>query len=285
MKPRATPVLVALILASLTSAAASQTRAIVLTPTSPIDSVAMAFEGASFVFTGRVRLIGATTTRSVSTTHAIVVRIQQGVDTAFVAPGGMRPLIGRELTVVVDSLNWFSAGATVLVFARGLAADEGIAVREIGHMSTTGMTSKAIADVVARALDNRMQKAVSALYDRSALVVVGTVDSVLPVTEPAASGRRERGEHKERQALVRVQRTFKGDSRASPATIRVLFDPMMVGVDFLGPGRAYLLGLRSTDALTPTAVRGVDGSKRYRLVDPEDIRVVADTIRLPRARR
>jgi hypothetical protein len=60
---------------------------------------------------------------------------------------------------------------------------------------------------------------------------------------------------------------------------------MMVGVDFLGPGRAYLLGLRSTDALTPTAVRGVDGSKRYRLVDPEDIRVVADTIRLPRARR
>lgn len=286
MRPRtAGPVVAGCLLICLASPAAAQEHPISLKPTSPIDSIALAFDGASFVITGIVSAVGASTTRTVSPTHAIVVLVRSGADTAFVYPGGMRLPAGGKLTVIVDSMSEFTKGAAMLIFARGLAADRsGIAVKEIAHMPTAGMTRATVGDLVNKARSVRTQKEVTAMFDRATLVIAATVDSVRPVKPDSGTDRR-RGEQNDyfRRAVVSVQRTFKGDPRGAPRTVDVFFRPMMGRADVLAPGHSYLLGLRPMASFRPAA--SIDAKNRFLLAEPGDIRVVADTSLLPTVRR
>jgi hypothetical protein len=268
---------------------AMQTPGRALVPNSPIDSVAMAYRQSTFVFTGQVRRVNATTTPSVLAKDAIVVAVRSGVDTTYVSPKGMRPLAGRTVTVLVSPSRRWVVGETALFFAFGVAVDEGIALREVSHLPADSQPRSSITQVIMKARTFLSDDSLRVMFERSAAVVVGTVDTVTRVAAPTptAGARREPRSAAWRDASVRIQTILKAGSVKPGPLIHVLFRTGQNSPGLTAPligGQQYLLGLRAPDSLGTPGVTGIARANRYVVIDDMDVRPVADTARVRQRR-
>ena len=268
------------------SAHAMQTKPPTLSAGSPIDSVADAYRRSTFVFTGQVSRVAATTTPSVLPRDAIVVSVRALQDTVYLLPRGMRPLQDRMITVVVgDSKDWV-VGATELFYAYGVAADVGLAVRAVAHVPTGAMPRSEITRVLRSAREFLIADTLRLMFERSALVIIGTVDSVAMIAQAERGGPNRRAW---KDATIRIQTTLKTYSHERQSRIHVLFpaypDRPGMRIPQLMAGRQYLIGLSSPGSVRDPDLAEIVNSGSWLVLNATNVRSVADTIRLAGLKR
>ena len=235
----------------------------------------------SYVFTGVVTQVRASQTRAVRPSDkSIVVTVRPLRDTVLLSPGGMRPLTGTSLTIVVPSAGDFVVGQQSLFFAYGVAIDNGIALREVAHMPTDTTDRATMTRRFAAANEWLKDVAVGAMANSATAVFVGRIERVTRVTGSdliVARPSRARPQVWQ-QASIRVSRFFKRTTGPVVSSAQNVVTVLIgaegdgaVNVPEIATGRTYLFGVRRLGA-------------RYVPVDL-GIRTQSDTVRLLRVMR
>lgn len=257
-----------------------------LTPATPTGSIAEALSHSSFVFTAQVVSRGGTTTRQVPESPTnLVVRIRRGIDSVLTKPRGFINLVGRSLTIVAPDSSPVQSGASVLVLASFLAADTGIALKA---NAIALIDSSSLAPVLLRldaGRDSLRQARLAFAIDHATIVALVTVDSLGPVTSPAALGGLSGDTQFWQRAVMRVERTFKpaGDKSTSRLVALVPVQERVGDAVFPVSVGARLLALFRTTPPGPRLRATVAVRIEAYLADGTDVLPIADSLRVKRA--
>jgi hypothetical protein len=278
--------------AMVVAACASRTlssQGLLLTPTSPTQTVAEALAKSRFVFTARVQRLNATTTGSVKATpNSVIVSVRADSDTVWVAPRAMRSISGRSITVVVDDPQPLSVGKVVIFFAAGLASDSGLALREVARGNFSPSDRDTYTAKLSEAREHIVRQRLRAAVGRSAVVVLARVDSVTVVSLPDSLAAQASFEHAPlwRRAAIQVERPFKpqGGGVGVGAVLRLLF-PGSQDIGFRHApkpvvGQRYVFLLRPASVLSPRNRIGIDPNDLYFVADSVDALPPSDTTRV-----
>lgn len=261
-----------------------------LTATSSADDYADALMRSSFVFTGSVTRLHASTTPSVRPrANTVVVAIRPEIDTVFVVPKAARSLVGRSVTLILQRTDSLVVGSALVVFASLATADTSLGLREVDYIVDHGTSHDVYAARLRDAREVLARREWTAMVQRSAAVVVGTVDSVSRLVVPESLARTVRFEHAPRwmDATVRIDRVSKPDTLREGLRVHVLFpgstDVAFADAPRLAPHARLLLGLQPL-ATMPAAYRGGVPRGVYYILDASEVRSPSDTSRFKRIR-
>jgi hypothetical protein len=266
---------------------------VVLSMSSPVETVARAVALSPFVFTGRIRALDSTTTSSLGPGHhSIVMDVRADSDTVFIAPRGMRDLRRRTVTVVAGDIGESTAGLrpgrALVLFAYGLASDSGLLLRAVARMQDVRGDRDRLRQKIDSAREFVLDQQVRGALQRSDLVILGTVTAEDTVAIPDSLAALARSGHvpRWRQARVTVVRAFKPAAPPVSPMLRVLY-PGTADMAFAAAprpevGHAYVFLLRAATRLSERNRIGIDPLKFYFVLDALDVRPEADTTRVRR---
>ena len=239
----------------LCAGAAHAQGARALTPASPIDSIVAATGRAGFRFVGRVRNLGAVTTATFPVSYRSA---RVDVDTVLAAPRSVRPLRGRQVTLILHDTLGIVVDTPYVFLASAVQFDSSTVLREEGRFRLDG---PGVLPAV-RALFTRADSMISSTVIRTrgstaAAVMAGRVTGVASLPASGEAPPRYRAEHQPawRVATVRVGTQITPAAALLPGTIRVLFagshDALLSAAPRLTDGDSVVLLLRALGDLPP----------------------------------
>src|SRR5579863_300513 len=158
------------------------------------------------IFVGRVEQVRAANLKAVSPAeNTILVRVEEPLD----VPPSVASLKGEQVTVLAARPGELHAGETVVFFTNALVFGEHLEVKEIGHISSPGITS-AIRNQILAVRAQMTEETLKAREDGALLVVTG---KVLEVKSVERVGTRSEHEPDWAEAVVQVDSVDKGSLR------------------------------------------------------------------------
>lgn len=257
-----------------------------LRPSSPADSFALVTGDAQFRFLGRVVSRGTVASGPLQPSFATLV---MKVDSVVAQPASVRPMGGRNITLVVSDTAGIVANDSYFVLANAIAFGSGLTLRDVARIHLTGPDSLATIRARLRQADslNRRLEIRSRAKDR--LVVLARVDTVFRETSSIPP----RGDHdpKWRTARAVVLQTVQSPSPfARNQPIDVLFlrgdEAIFAPTPQLQPRDTVVLFLRPFASLPlPLRAGYMIGPNRFAVLHQLDARpfselpVVLDALR------
>jgi hypothetical protein len=165
-----------------------------------------------FIVEGTVSRLGQGTMPIVPDSENIITL---RVDHVYQAPQALTRLVGDELTVLVKDPVGLQINERMIFFARGWLIGDGIAVEEVGRLSSPGAD---LANRIASAQEDAADQVLSDRMSEAELVIAGRVIEIRAWAPPAGVS-----EHNPnwQEAVVGISAVLKGDT--SLTRVGVLF--------------------------------------------------------------
>ena len=252
-------------------------------------SVEAAVEQSSLIFEGTVLSADSTAPPLVMATGRVMTT---HVGRVLRTPAGMGDFAGDTVTIVAQDSSGLSVGGHAVFFTYGLVAGTKLVVQEVKRILVG--SDSAVTAVQARigvADSTITDRRVVANAQRADAVVLVTVDSLLPV-KPADSLARLASEHTPRWKLSvgHVTKAFRVvDTLLVKRPVATLFAAGGTTLTENAPqlllGEPRILWLHRLSRLPATLRAGIDTSGRYFVIEQDDMRPAADSMRVIRALR
>ena len=169
----------------------------------------------SFIFTGTVQELNATTVSALPASEkTVVVRVDEVLRNA----GVVTDIQGKNITVQLINPGTLKVGERAVFFTNVAIYGASLAVREVRHMNSALTESRF---QISDALQQLSNEDLNARLSQADLVVMARVTSVKPSAERARQPRERPSEHDPDwwQATVQVESVEKGQSTARQVTV------------------------------------------------------------------
>lgn len=241
-----------------------------ITPTTPLDSVALAANGARFRFVGRIiQRPGVTTGMFAMTPMTAKVRVTQILSLPrAVTLGGS----GMITLVLLNNVGLDSGDVRVFV-ASGLHFDTSIVLRERGRALYDSASLPLIVRRLASADSVNDLRSLRELFDDASVVMSAHVDSLGAAPRPAPGVPQYAGEHQPewQRAVVTALEPLGGDTASAHGVFTVYFpgsgDRIFGPPARLATGQTVILALSLFSGVNPLLRVGLDSARAFLLQD------------------
>jgi hypothetical protein len=241
-----------------------------ITPATPLDSLAVAANGARFRFVGRIiQRPGVTTGMFAMTPMTAKVRVTQILSMPRAVTLGGSGLI----TLVLRDTVGLDSGDVRIFLASGLHFDTSIVLRERGRALYDSASLPLIVSRLALADSVNDLRGLRELFNDASVVMSAHVDSLGAAPPPAPGVPRYAGEHQPewQRAVVTALEPLAGDTASAHGVFTVYFPGS--GDRIFGPparlvsGQTVILALSPFNGVNPLLRVGLDSARAFLLQD------------------